>query len=119
MAGTDVSEGQWGRSPQPASRAPGSGASLSVPLCQTVGGWVGWGWGPPPPFSLCSVSSSQDGEGSVPVMLMCLFTLQPWETSVALVGRGWVLIPQPLLPLMYPFQVARQKGRDWDRVSRG
>lgn len=62
-----VSEG--GAHSQPPERRGVSGASC-MPLCQTVGGWVGWGRAATPPFALGSVSFSQDGEGSVPVMLV-------------------------------------------------
>lgn len=76
------------------SQPPGRLGALPPSACPCAKQWEGGlagGGGPPPPFSLCSVSFSQDGEGSSPVMLMCLFALQPWETSVALVRRGWVL----------------------------
>ena len=42
-----------GGSPQPATKAPVMGASPCLPLCQTVGGWVGWEGDHPslfPPF---------------------------------------------------------------------
>lgn len=52
----------------------------------------------------------------MPGMLMCLFTLQPWETSVALVGRGGCLArvcsgPEPPYATHVPIPGSQAEGQ--------
>lgn len=94
-----------------------AGASLCMPLCQAVGGWVGWEWGLPPPFTLLSVSFFQGRGVSKPVMLMCLFTFPALGDNRGLGGQwggawlGSALALSPLCQGCIHCRFPRQKGR--------
>lgn len=70
--------------------------------------------GTTPPFSLLSVSFSQGGEGSEPVLLMCLLTLPALGDSCGLGGwgaeTGWHL-PWPGAPFATDVSIPGSPGR--------